>query len=155
MDNFTKAVRFERPDYIPMTYAINRACWHHYDKEALFDLMEEHKLLFPDFVRPAKDWMPTYALVARKDEPYTDPMGCTWVTTDNGITGTVHGHPLDDWNWKQYLCEAIHTEPRLDNLNRDLPTKKCIPSEQSRRDQHHKPKHTPNGKLPFRRQFIL
>ncbi|MBQ7847224.1 MAG: hypothetical protein IJ344_02970, partial [Clostridia bacterium] len=98
MDNFTKAVRFERPDYIPMTYAINRACWHHYDKEALFDLMEEHKLLFPDFVRPAKDWMPTYALVARKDEPYTDPMGCTWVTTDNGITGTVHGHPLDDWS---------------------------------------------------------
>ena len=98
MDNFTKAARFEHPDYIPMTFAINKACWHHYDKEALFDLMEEHKFLFPNFIRPNKDWQPTYALVARKDEPYTDPMGCTWVTTDNGITGTVQGHPLKDWS---------------------------------------------------------
>ena len=98
MDNFTRAARFEKPDYIPMRYHINDACWHHYSKEALWDLMEEHKLLFPDFKRPAADWMPSYARVARKDEPYTDPMGCTWYTTDDGITGTVHDHPLEDWN---------------------------------------------------------
>lgn len=98
MDNFTRAARFEKPDYIPMRYHINDACWHHYSKEALWDLMEEHKLLFPDFKRPAADWMPSYARVARKDEPYTDPMGCTWYTTDDGITGTVHDHPLEDWD---------------------------------------------------------
>ena len=96
-DNFTRAARFERPDRIPMTLHINASCWHHYPKEALFDLMEEHKLLFPDFERPAPDWMPTYDLVARKGEPYTDVMGCVWHTSDNGITGTVLEHPLEDW----------------------------------------------------------
>lgn len=104
MDNFTKAARFERPDRIPMTFVINGACWHHYPKEALFDLMEEHKLLFPNFKRPTLDWMPTYSPVARKDEPYTDVMGCVWHTSDNGITGTVLGHPLESWDsfkdWK-------------------------------------------------------
>ena len=98
MDNFTRAIRFLRPDHIPMTFKINDACWHHYPKEALWDLMEEHKLLFPNFVRPAPDWMPDYALVARKDAPYTDPMGCTWVTADDGITGSVKQHPLADWS---------------------------------------------------------
>ena len=98
MDNFTRAVRFLKPDYIPMTFSINNACWHHYPKEALWDLMEAHKLLFPDFVRPAPDWMPELPLVARKDHPYTDPMGCTWVTADDGITGSVKHHPLEDWS---------------------------------------------------------
>jgi len=97
-DNFTKAARFERPDFIPMKFAINASCWHHYNKEDLFDLMEEHKFLFPDFKRPNKKWEPFYPLVARKNEPYTDPMGCTWVTSDDGITGTVKNHPLEDWS---------------------------------------------------------
>lgn len=97
-DNRTKAARFERPDYIPMRFSINTACWNAYDNEALWDLMEEHKFLFPDFKRPAHGWKPTHALVALKDAPYTDPMGCTWVTTNDGITGTVHGHPLSDWS---------------------------------------------------------
>ena len=101
-DNYTRVVRFERPDYIPMTFSINNSCWHHYPKEALFDLMEEHKFLFPHFKRPAPDWMPVYPLVARANEPYTDPMGCTWYTADDGITGTVLGHPLADWS-------AFHT----------------------------------------------
>lgn len=97
-NNLTRAIRFEHPDYIPMSFVINPAYWHHCQKEELFDLMEEHKFLFPNFKRPDKSWKPAYAPVARKDEPYTDVMGCTWYTTDNGITGTVHGHPLEDWN---------------------------------------------------------
>lgn len=98
MDNFARAVRFEKPDFIPMTFSVNNACWHHYPKAALWDLMEEHRLLFPDFRRPAPDWMPELPLVARKDQPYLDPMGCTWVTADDGITGSVKGHPLADWD---------------------------------------------------------
>lgn len=97
-DNFTRAVRFERPDYIPMSFAFNNSCWYHYPKEALWDLMESHKLLFPNFKRPGADWKPTRPLVQRKDEPYTDPMGCTWSTSVEGMTGTVTGHPLADWS---------------------------------------------------------
>ena len=48
MDNFTRAARFEHPDYIPMAFALNKACWHHYPKETLWDLMDEHKFLFPN-----------------------------------------------------------------------------------------------------------
>ena len=97
-DNFTKAARFERPDYIPMTFVINSSCWHHYPKEALWELMEEHKFLFPKFKRPAPDWKPSYSPVARADAPYKDVMGCVWHTSDNGITGTVLEHPLEDWD---------------------------------------------------------
>lgn len=96
-DNFTKAARFERPDYIPMTFHINPACWNHYPKDALFDLMEAHPRLFPCFTRPGEDWKPAYGPNAIAARPYTDPMGCVWHTADDGIVGTVLGHPLEDW----------------------------------------------------------
>lgn len=80
-DNFTKAARFEGPDYIPMTFHINPACWNHYPKDALFDLMEAHPRLFPGFTRPGEDWKPAYGPNAIAARPYTDPMGCVWRTT--------------------------------------------------------------------------
>ena len=98
MTDYERAVRFERPDAIPMSFHINAACWNAYPREALFDLMAAHKYLFPDFKRPEKGWEPEYALVARKDEPYTDDFGCVWMTTMDGLTGTVKGHPLADWD---------------------------------------------------------
>jgi uroporphyrinogen decarboxylase len=61
----------------------------------LQDLMEAHPFLFPKFSRQEKV-TPYYGLNARKDTPYTDPWGCVWETSDNGITGAVHGHPLED-----------------------------------------------------------
>ena len=101
-DNILRAIRFERPDYIPMIFQINDACWHHYDQEILQDLMEEHPFLFLDFKRQ-KRVSPHYILNALKDKPYTDTWGCIWKTTDDGITGTVHGHPLSDWtNFDSY-----------------------------------------------------
>ena len=96
-ENMLKAARFERPDYIPMTFSVNAACWHHYDQNALQDLMEAHPLLFPNFVR-RENVTPHYGLNQRKDEPYTDPWGCVWTTCDDGITGSVHGHPLPEWD---------------------------------------------------------
>ncbi|MBU4198892.1 MAG: hypothetical protein KKG09_09635 [Verrucomicrobia bacterium] len=95
-ENILRSIRFERPEHIPMTFAINAACWHHYPQDALQDLMEEHRLLFAGYKRQAQV-KPHYGLNQRKDEPYQDPWGCGWQTTDNGITGSVHGHPLTDW----------------------------------------------------------
>lgn len=40
--NYLKAVHFERPDYIPMSFHINDACWNSYPQDRLFDLMEAH-----------------------------------------------------------------------------------------------------------------
>ncbi len=92
-----KAIRFERPDYIPMIFSINGACWNTYPHEALFELMESHPLLFPDFVRPAEPFVPHFGGVASKDHPFTDDWGCLWTTSMDGITGTVTKHPLADW----------------------------------------------------------
>ena len=97
MTNYERAVRFEYPDAIPMGFAINGSCWETYNKNDLFDLMADHKYLFPDFVRPAPDWKPYYSPITRVDEPFTDDFGCVWMTPLNGMTGTVKIHPLDDW----------------------------------------------------------
>ena len=107
--NMLQAIRFEQPAYIPMDFQINAACWHHYDQNALQDLMEEHRFLFPHFTRQGTV-KPSYALNQRKDEPYTDPWGCGWETSDDGITGSVHRHPLQDWNgFYQYKAPDPNT----------------------------------------------
>lgn len=95
-ENVLRAIRFERPEHIPMVFHINAACWHHYPSDALQDLMEEHSLLFPDYKRQ-KEIKPSYAPNQLKEQPFTDPWGCVWQTADDGITGSVHAHPLQDW----------------------------------------------------------
>lgn len=70
-ENFIRAVRFERPDWIPVNFVINAACWHHYDQSALQDLMEEHSFLFPNFQRQ-EEVIPKYKPNQRADQPYTE-----------------------------------------------------------------------------------
>lgn len=96
-ENILRAIRFERPDYIPMSFSINQACWHHYDQQSLQDLMAAHPLLFPNF-KPQKVVKPHYGLTQRKDAPYTDQWGCVWETTEDGLTGSVHRNPLQNWD---------------------------------------------------------
>jgi len=81
-----------------MAFHINAACWHHYEQEALKDLLASHPLLFPGYERPAGKVEPHYALNARAGQPYTDPWDCVWETEDDGIIGAVHGHPLESWD---------------------------------------------------------
>lgn len=66
--------------------------------------MERHPLLFPDFKPYELPYTPNYGLCARKDAPYTDDFGCVWETTDDGITGTVVGHPLEGLGRLFKLC---------------------------------------------------
>ncbi len=95
--NTLRAIRFERPEHIPVVFWINPACWHHYRPEALFELMAGHPLLFPQFERETFT-IPEPAPWERSGTPYTDAWGCVWETTDDGITGTVTQHPLADWD---------------------------------------------------------
>lgn len=102
-ENLLRCIRFERPDYIPMTFHINAACWNYYDQNALLDLMESHPFLFPDFVRPQTPFVPEYDDVARAGQPYVDDFGCKWETAMDGIVGSVHRHPLADMdNYARY-----------------------------------------------------
>ena len=93
-DNKLRAIRFQKPDYIPMIFHVNNASYEYYGKEYLYDLMEKHKLLFPNFDR--NNHKIVYGNCEKKDEPYLDDFGCTWYTTVDGIVGTVLGHPLDE-----------------------------------------------------------
>lgn len=96
-DNILRAVRFQGPDYVPVHFSINAACWHHYPPAALWELMESHALLFPGLKRPADGTLRKPAVWATAGKPATDAWGCVWETSDDGITGVVTKHPLQRW----------------------------------------------------------
>lgn len=96
-ENYRRAARFENPEWIPVFFHVNPACWHHYDREWLADCMEARPFLFPDFDRKL-DSAPAYLPNQIAAMPYRDPWGCVWETHDDGITGAVTGHPLADWS---------------------------------------------------------
>ena len=75
--NTLRAIRFERPEYIPVVFWINPACWHHYPKDFLLELMAEHDTLFADFY-PDNEPTPELAPWERAGVSYTDAWGCVW-----------------------------------------------------------------------------
>ena len=109
-ENTLRAIRFERPDHVPVRFAINASCWDAYPQEALAELMQSHPLLFGREEIPALPYRPVYTNVARKDQPYVDDWGCLWETTCDGITGTVTRHPLADWD---SLKEYRYPDPEV------------------------------------------
>lgn len=97
-ENQLRAARFEKPEWIPVHIYINTSCWHHFRQEDLKRLMAEHKLIWPEYEYSEEPYEPVIPLDARKDEPYLDPWGCLRETTDDGIAGAVHQHPLANWS---------------------------------------------------------
>ena len=84
-ENTLRAIRFERPQYIPVVFWINPACWHHYHKDVLLELMAEHRILFAEFkppsawrINPEREPLPQIAPWERAGVPYTDAWGCIW-----------------------------------------------------------------------------
>ncbi len=101
-ENMLRTIFFQKPDCIPMNYAINASCYFQYGLDELFDLKERHPALFPGFVRPKDNAAFLEELsagmpgVGREGVPFTDDFGCVWQTPMMGLTGTVTGHPLAD-----------------------------------------------------------
>lgn len=96
-ENYLRAVRFERPAYIPMTFAISPACYQTYPQAWLFEQMERHPFLFPGFKPPSSlPYSPDIEAIATKGVPFTDDFGCVWETGMDSIIGTVTKHPLAD-----------------------------------------------------------
>ena len=93
-----RCIRFERPDYIPMAFGVSGACWNYYPHEVLFELFESHPLLFPGYTRPEGGVKPVFTGDSNSAELYTDPFGCVWRTTIDGIRGAVIRHPLENWD---------------------------------------------------------
>lgn len=91
-----KAVRFDRPERIPINYVISAPCWDAYPHEALKDLMASHPILFPDF--PKGSTPPAQLPPWQQLGFYTDPWGVQWHVVLEGLTGAACKHPLADWS---------------------------------------------------------
>jgi len=115
-ENVLRAVRFEKPERIPMIFHVNDACWQHYPQDALQELMADHPLLFPDFEPSAGPVVPDFQSNARAGVPYTDSWGCVWETSVDGITGTVTGHPLGDWSAFEPFARSLPDPDTSDGL---------------------------------------
>jgi len=110
-ENLLKIIRFERPDYIPMSFHVTGACWRHYPQEALIELMAAHPFLFPEFEPPALPVQPQIAPWRRAGAPYVDSWGCTWETVEEGLTGAVIDRPLGTWdNWPGFASPSPETD---------------------------------------------
>ena len=103
-ENLLRVVRFERPDYIPMVFHINAACWHHYPLQALEELMGQHPMLFPEFEASARRVELTSDSHAEARRSFIDPWGCTRDTTEDGIATLVTRPALPNWDaWPDFL----------------------------------------------------
>lgn len=97
-ENVLKTVHFDRPEYIPMVFAINGASWNFYDQDELQDLIEEHTFLFPGYTRKATPFKVPTGPNSTAGKPFTDDWGCVWEALEDGIVGTVVKHPLESWD---------------------------------------------------------
>ncbi|MCD6321802.1 MAG: hypothetical protein J7L77_02130 [Clostridiales bacterium] len=98
-ENTLRAYTFNKPDRIPVRYAISRASWYSYETHDLENLIEKYKYLFPGFQKGSKDKKNlSFAPYQIKNIEYTDSWGCTWKTSYNGITGAVIKHSLEKWD---------------------------------------------------------
>mgnify|MGYP006283380809 CR=1 FL=1 len=114
-ENRLRALRFDGPEWIPVSCWFNASCWHHYEHEALYRLIESHPRIFPWFERPEGEYRPHLAPWQRAGEPFRDCWGSLWETSDDGITGAVTQHPLEDWAaFEGYLPpDPVGTDGRL------------------------------------------
>lgn len=96
-EDYLRNALFEGCEWIPMVFHINGACWNHYPPGALHELMESHPFLFPGFDRPEESIVPQFETYQNASEPYTDVWGCVWQTLEDGISGVVVKHAIEEW----------------------------------------------------------
>jgi uroporphyrinogen decarboxylase len=91
-ERVVSAVKFQKPDIIPVDYWVLPAIYMKYG-ERFFALMDEYPKDFPDMKDIDKDNLlpPSH----RKGE-YTDDFGCVWHQEYDGFLGQVSKHPLAD-----------------------------------------------------------
>lgn len=96
-ENMLRTIRFEHPDYIPVSFCPSGAVFSHYDPHAVEELLESHPHI-------AGKGMMRWDLVPKEgervDEPvtYYDAFGVEWKGVIDGIRGVIQKHPLEDFS---------------------------------------------------------
>lgn len=98
-ENLVRAYRLQSPAWIPVASGFPAPCWEYYGSDAVEHLLASHSIVFPGYepgsIHPDHVTIPPHT---RKDAPYTDAWGSTWVTRVDGMVGAVTDHALADWS---------------------------------------------------------
>ena len=89
--NQVKAMRFERPEEIPVTVSLLPATWMKYG-QALEDLVARHSNIFPVLPTSGDAYDNIKGTYVEGD--HTDHWGCVWSNVRTGMQALVTHHPL-------------------------------------------------------------
>lgn len=95
VENYLRAVQFQRPRWIPCSIGLLPGTWKKY-REALEDLVLEYPRVFPGYRKGSRDF-DDLGDITYSAQRYTDAWGCVWENLHPGMVGQVAQHPLADW----------------------------------------------------------
>lgn len=93
-ENLLKTIRFEDPQWIPISIWANPASLIKYKGE-MEDVVVKYPEFFGEFTKGSIDYL-EYGDGTRDDTSH-DEWGCEWHYSMHGIEGVVVKHPLSDW----------------------------------------------------------
>ena len=99
IDDRMKAMRFERPEAIPVSVGILPAAWMKY-RERLDEIVARHPVVFGP-KKPRRDYDAVVGATYAQGE-HTDAWGCVWSNVRNGMEAIVTRHPVP-------TREAVHS----------------------------------------------
>ena len=95
-ENMLRVIRFERPEYIPVSFHANDSVFSHYDPRAVEELLESHPIIAGKG-RMRWDLVPRNREEVDLDHVYYDEFGVEWKGDIDGIRGVIQKHPLEDF----------------------------------------------------------
>jgi len=96
-ENWLRAVRFEHPEWIPVSASFSPLTWREHG-QALEEVVLGHPALFPGYRRGGYDFAAPFGPVYREGEYFRDHWGCLWYNVVGGLEGQVVESPLADWS---------------------------------------------------------
>ncbi len=94
-ENWLRAARRQRPEWIPYHIGLTKISWHKFGEEQE-KVVLAHPRTWPAY-RPGDFRKIVAAPWSKKEDPardFVDEWGCVWRTTQHGFVGTIVEHPL-------------------------------------------------------------
>lgn len=90
-DDRWKSMRYETPEFIPISISCLPATWMKY-REGLEELARRHPLLFGEVTRGQRDFDAVSGTYVQGE--HVDAWGCVWSNLHHGVEAIVTGHPV-------------------------------------------------------------
>jgi len=92
-ENYIRTIEMNYPQWIPCTVVVNEATWSRY-REKLYEVVKRYPAIF------GEDYLKTCKFndfgVRRRGKVYRDEWGCVWYHAQDGVSGQVKFHPLNN-----------------------------------------------------------